>query len=96
MKQYVVTTYDYTGDGALERRMSVRPKHFEGARTLKENKHFIFGGAILDDNNRMIGSIMVVQFENEDELTQWQRTKPYITQKVWEHYEIKPFKVAEV
>jgi hypothetical protein len=29
-------------------------------------------------------------------LKAWQQGEPYITQKVWETVDIKPFKVAEV
>jgi uncharacterized protein len=96
MKQYVITAYDYTDAGALNRRMKVRPDHFEGARELKKASNFIFGGAILNDDGKMIGSVMVMQFETEEQLEKWKQTEPYITQKIWETYEIKPFKLADV
>jgi len=96
MNQYLITAYDYTDTAALERRMKVRPGHFEGAKKLKENGNFIMGGAILDDGGKMIGSVMIMQFETEDELEAWKQSEPYITQKIWETYDIKPFKVADV
>jgi uncharacterized protein YciI len=96
MDQYIVTAYDYTDAGALERRMNVRPGHFDGARMLKKNGNFILGGAILNDEGKMIGSVMILQFETEAALEEWQQNEPYITQKIWERYEIKPFKVAVV
>ncbi|OIQ64131.1 YciI-like protein [mine drainage metagenome] len=96
MKQYVITAYDYTDGGALERRMNVRPHHFESARKLKNNGNFIFGGAILNDDGKMTGSIMVMQFETEEQLENWKQNEPYITQKIWETYDIKPFKLADV
>jgi uncharacterized protein YciI len=94
MNQYLVTAYDYTDAGALQRRMNVRPGHFDGARALKENGNFILGGAILNDEGKMIGSVMVLQFETEAALEEWKQNEPYITQKIWERYEVKPFKVA--
>jgi uncharacterized protein YciI len=96
MKQYLITAYDYKDSGALERRMKVRPNHFIGTRDLKERGYFIFGGAILDDHGKMIGSVMVMQFETEEQLGLWKQTEPYIVQKIWETYEVKPFKVADV
>jgi uncharacterized protein YciI len=42
----------------------------------------------------MIGSTMIMQFENEEELDAWKQSEPYITQKIWETVDIKPFKVA--
>jgi uncharacterized protein YciI len=96
MKQYLITGYDHTDAGALERRMNVRPNHFVGARELKKTGNFIFGGAILNDAGKMIGSIMIMQFETEDALEEWKQTEPYIVEKIWETFEIKPFKVADV
>jgi uncharacterized protein YciI len=96
MNQYLITAYDYTDAGALERRMDVRPRHFDIAKKLKRSDNFIFGGAILNDEGKMIGSIMVMQFESGGQLEKWQQTEPYITQKIWESYDIKPFKVAVV
>jgi len=96
MKQYLVTAYDYTDDGALKRRMDVRPHHFDGARELKANGNFIVGGAMLDDDGKMVGSIMILQFEDEEQLEAWKQSEVYITQNVWESVDIKPFRVAEV
>ena len=96
MNQYLVTAYDYTNDGALANRMNVRPHHLDGAKELKENGNYVLGGAILNGEGNMIGSVMIVQFETEEELQAWQRKEPYIIQKVWETVDIKPFRVAQV
>jgi uncharacterized protein YciI len=96
MNQYLVTAYDYTDAGALERRMNVRPHHFDEARELKKNGNFILGGAILNGEGKMIGSVMIVQFETEEALAAWKQSEPYITQKIWESVDVKPFKVAAV
>lgn len=96
MQQYLITAYDFTDAGALERRLQVRPIHLDGARKLKANGNFVIGGAMLNEDGKMIGSTMVVQFETEAELEAWKREEPYITQGVWDRVEIKPFKVADV
>ena len=96
MKQYLITGYDYTDAGALQRRMNVRPHHLDGAKLLKENGNFIIGGAILNDEGQMAGSVMIMQFETEEELETWKQSEPYITQNIWESVDIKPFKVANV
>jgi uncharacterized protein YciI len=96
MKQYLVIAHDGTDAEALERRMNVRPDHFAGARELKANNNFIIGGAILDNNGKMTGSMMVVQFETENDLALWMQREPYINGNVWQRIEVKPFKVAEV
>jgi uncharacterized protein YciI len=96
MKQYLVTAYDYTDVDALQRRMNVRPHHLDGARELKANGNYVIGGAMLNDEGKMIGSVMIIQFETGEELQTWEQNEFYITQKIWESYDIKPFKVADV
>ena len=96
MKQYLVTGYDHTDEGALKRRMDVRPHHLDGARELKAKGNYIIGGAMLNEEGQMIGSTMILQFESEEELDAWKQGEIYINGKVWESVDIKPFKVAEV
>jgi uncharacterized protein len=96
MNQYLITAYDGTDENALDRRMSIRPFHLEGAKKLKENGNFIIGGAMLNDEGKMIGSTMILQFENPEELQTWIDSEPYIQQGVWEKFEVKPFRVANV
>jgi uncharacterized protein YciI len=96
MNQYLITGYDYTDSGALQRRMNARPHHLDELKVLKEKSNYILGGAMLDDDGKMIGSTMIMQFETEEELEAWKQSEPYITQKVWESVDIKPFKVATV
>ncbi|QXV64072.1 hypothetical protein FPZ42_13090 [Mucilaginibacter achroorhodeus] len=96
MNQYLVTAYDYTDEGALERRMNVRQHHLDSAKELKATGNFILGGAMLDDDGKMIGSVLVMQFESEEQLEAWKQGEPYITQKVWETVDVKPFKVAPI
>lgn len=55
-----------------------------------------WGGAMLDDEGKMVGSIMILQFEDEEQLEAWKQSELYITQKVWESVDIKPFRVADV
>ena len=46
MKQYVIKAYD--GKGKLDKRMEVRPRHFEGMEKMKE--HILCAGGMLDDD----------------------------------------------
>ncbi len=96
MNQYLITAYDYADPDAFQRRMNVRPHHLDGAKDLKTNGNYVIGGAILNDEDKMIGSVMILQFETEEELKKWEQNEVYITQKIWETYDIKPFRVAGV
>ena len=46
MKQYVIKAYD--GEGKLDKRMEVRPRHFEGMEKMKD--HILCAGGMLDDD----------------------------------------------
>jgi len=94
MKQYLVTAYDYTHVDALQNRMNIRPHHLDGAKEMKEKGNFILGGAMLNDDGKMIGSVMVLQFETDEELEAWKKKEIYITAGIWETVDVKPFKVA--
>lgn len=96
MNQYLVTAYDHTDEGALKRRMDVRPHHLDGAKALKANGNYVMGGAMLSEEGKMMGSIMILQFEDEEQLEAWKQSEIYIIGKVWETVDIKPFRVADV
>ena len=96
VKQYLIIAQDGKDNQALNRRKEVRPLHLEGARQLKEKGNFVIGGAMLDDDGDMRGSIMIVQFETADDFQKWYDNEPYITGGVWKTIEVKPFRVADV
>jgi uncharacterized protein len=96
MKQYVVYAFDGSDNDALKRRMTARPFHLETVKQLKANGNFLIGGAILDSSEKMIGSTMVVQFENDDDFQKWFKNDPYNTMGVWQKVEINPFRVATI
>lgn len=96
MPQYLVIAKDGTDEDALKRRMQTRPDHLAGAKALKAKNHFIVGGATLDEAGNMNGSVMILQFDNDAQMQEWYDNEPYITQGVWKHIEVKPFRIADV
>ncbi len=96
MPQFLILAIDYTDPDALKRRLSVREEHLKRMRREKAEGHFITGGAKLNEENKMCGSMLVVQLENIETVKQWLQEDPYITGKVWEHVEIFPFRIADV
>jgi uncharacterized protein len=92
--QFLLTAYDGKDDGALDRRMSVREAHINGANQLKEAGHLIAGGAILDEAEQMIGSTMFVEFDSKAELDQWLASDPYVTGNVWQDISVLPIRLA--
>ena len=92
--QFLLTAYDGKDDGALNRRMSVREAHINGANQLKEAGHLIAGGAILNETEQMIGSTMFVEFDSKAELDQWLASDPYVTGNVWQDISVLPIRLA--
>lgn len=96
MTQYVIIARDGNDDQALARRLQVRPSHLQSLKKLKISNNFIVGGATLDEEGKMNGSVMIVQFETREEFDAWYKSEPYINEKVWKEVEVKSFRVAEV
>jgi uncharacterized protein len=94
MIQFNIYALDYTDADALNRRMAVRPAHFEGIQKLKDNNNYIIGGALLDDAGKMIGSSLIVQFETEAAFYDYLKVEPYILGIVWGNITIRKMKIA--
>ncbi|MDA0689613.1 MAG: YciI family protein [Proteobacteria bacterium] len=92
--QFLVTAYDGTDEQAQARRAAARPAHIEGAQSLKDNGNILIGGAILDEMGQMIGSSLIVEFEDRAALDEWLNSDPYITGDVWQDVKVLPFRVA--
>ncbi len=93
MQKYVIYAKDHTDEGALDRRLAIRSSHFEGIKTLKANGNLIEGGAMVNDDDKMMGSVMLVQFESKADLQAYLDQEPYIVGKVWDVIEIHKFGV---
>jgi len=92
--QFLLIAYDGTDEGALDRRMKVRPEHLRKTAVLKKTGEFLFGGAILDDDGKMIGSMIVYEFPDRQALDDKLKDEPYMTEGVWQKVDIKPFRKA--
>ena len=90
--QFLVKAYD--GEGMLEKRMEVRPRHLENMTRNKE--HVVCAGGILDEAGKPIGSVLVLDFESRDQLDAYLAGEPYIIEKVWENVKVEPLNVVIV
>ena len=93
--QFLLVAYDGTDPGAHDRRMKCRPEHLEKIAKVKKAGQFLCGGAILDDEGKMIGSMILYEVENRTELDRLLEKEPYVTNKVWDKIEIRPFRMAK-
>ena len=90
--QFLVKAYD--GDGMLEKRMEVRPRHLEGMKAL--GRQIICAGGLLDDEGRMKGSALVMEFPDRAALDEYLAKEPYVAEGVWQKIEVEPMNVVLV
>lgn len=90
--QYLVIAYDY--ENALDKRMDARPAHVEGTQKLMSENKIISACAMIEDD-KMVGSSVVTNFDSEDEFNEWLENEPYVKGGVWnlEEIQIVPVKV---
>lgn len=94
--QFLLIAYDGTDADALKRRMAIRPEHLRKIKVLKENGEFLFGGAILNNNGTMIGSMILYEMPDRGTLDERLKDEPYIIAGVWKKIEIVPFRLATI
>ena len=92
---FVVQGLDGKDSEAPARRTATRPAHLEYGKPLVEAGRFKYGGALLDSEGNMIGSMMVVDYPSEEALrTEFLAGEPYVVNGVWETITIYPFNLA--
>lgn len=93
--QFIVLGYDGTDEQALDRRMKVREAHLNMASEMNEKGKWLYAAAILDDEGKMCGSMIVCEFDSRRALKEeWLDREPYVTGDVWKTIEIKQAMVA--
>ena len=88
--QFMVRALD--GAGMLEKRMEVRPRHLENMQKVSE--HVICAGGLLDENGKMKGSLLVMDFDGREGLDAYLASEPYILEHVWEKVEVERMNVV--
>jgi uncharacterized protein YciI len=94
MPQFLILAHDGSDPEAPARRQAARPAHLEGIGPRVERGEIVAGGAILDDDGRMVGSAVIADFPSRAELDAWLAADPYVTQGVWQRVEVKPYRLA--
>ena len=92
--QFLITAYDGTDDEALDRRMAARDSHLARGKTFSDSGNILKGGAILSDTGKMIGSILLVDFDTKAEVDKWIEADPYVAGNVWKEVTVVQIKLA--
>ena len=88
--QFIIKAYD--GENMLEKRMAVRPRHLENISKVKGK--VLCAGGLLDEEGKMKGSVMIMDFESKALLDEYLSSEPYIIEHVWEKVEAEPMNVV--
>ena len=94
--RYAFLGYDRTN--SLERRLAVRPAHLVRVEALQGEGRLVLAGpfpAIDAENpgaNGFTGSLIVAEFPDLEAACQWAAADPYVTEGVFERWEVRPFK----
>jgi uncharacterized protein YciI len=92
--QFLVTACDGKDEKALERRLAAREEHLKLTEEMFKSGKTLYAAAILDDNDKMTGSVLIVDFPAREDLDKWLEIEPYVKGQVWEEIDIKPCKVG--
>ena len=92
--KYLVLGWDGKDKDARKRRLKVREAHIKLGNKLRSKGYMDFGVAILDEQKRMIGSMLVCEFSSKKELNKWLAVEPYVQGMVWKRIEIHPCRVG--
>ncbi|WP_028776587.1 YciI family protein [Shimazuella kribbensis] len=91
--QFMVIGYDGIDPMALSRRLKAREDHISLGDKLVKSGNMLFGVALLKDN-KMVGSMVIVDFPTREDLDKWLAIEPYVTGDVWQKIEIKNCQVG--
>lgn len=93
--QFLIIAYDGKDEGAFERRMVAREQHITVGDEMVRQGKALFGAAILDNDQKMVGSIRVVDFPSQAEPEEWlKKEEPYVRGEAWEEVTITPCRIG--
>ena len=92
--QFRITAYDGKEPEVFERRMSVRPQHLESITKVKEKGKVICAGGITDEEGKLIGSFLIMDFDTRELLDEYLASEPYVINNVWQDILIEPCKTV--
>ncbi|WP_028240389.1 YciI family protein [Stutzerimonas azotifigens] len=89
---FAIVARDSTAPGTLEKRLAGREAHMKCILELKAKGVVVDGGALLDNDGRMIGSIVFCEAADRSGVDEYLAQEIYYQQGVWNSIEVTPFK----
>ena len=88
--KYAIIARD--GEGMLEKRLAVRQTHME--RLQKADGKIVCAGGLLDEEGKMKGSVIIMDFETKEALDNYLKNEPYMAEGVWEIVDVEVMNVV--
>ncbi|WIY52579.1 YciI family protein [Devosia sp. YIM 151766] len=88
---FAIIARDNTAPGTLDKRLANREAHLEKIHAMKAEGTIVDGGAMLDEADNMVGSIVLCEFPDRSGLDAYLAEEVYASQQVWGDIEIVPF-----
>lgn len=85
--QFMIKALD--GKDKLEKRLEVRAQHIENIKKVKEYGSVICAGGLLDEQGKMKGSFLILEFQTKELFDQYLASEPYIIHNVWEDIQVE-------
>lgn len=76
----------------LARRLAARAGHMENIHAMKATGEIIDGGAMLNDDGNMAGSVVLCEFPDRAALDAYLAREVYAREGIWGEIEIIPFR----
>lgn len=90
--QFTIIALDDTAEGTLDRRLAARAQHMERIHAMKADGSIIDGGALIDDDGKMIGSVVLCEFPSRAGLDAYIESETYFKEGVWKNINVLPFR----
>ena len=92
--QFMVVGYDGNDENAMARRLAAREAHIKLGDEMLERGKMLYGVALLNEKNEMIGSVLICDFPSREALDEWLRVEPYVSGGVWQKIEVRSCRVG--
>ncbi|MDI5929717.1 YciI family protein [Rhizobium leguminosarum] len=90
--QFTIIARDDTALGTLERRLAAREEHMERIHAMKTEGTIIDGGALIDADGKMIGSVVLCEYPDREALDAYIESEVYFRKGVWKDITVLPFR----
>lgn len=93
---FLVLAWDHPTEEGVARRDAARASHNASIRELWEQGHVLLGAGVLDEQDVIRGSLVVVDYPTRADVDRYLESEPFATSDVWERVEVHPLRVGDI